>query len=337
MQKNLERRSDRTLERKLSVAPMMEYTDRHGRYFLRLLTKRALLYTEMTTTGAILRGDTARFLDYDPSEQPLALQLGGSDSTMLAAAAKCGARWGYREINLNIGCPSNKVTAGHFGASLMAKPRLVGDCVKAMSDTISQPITVKTRIGIDNFDSEDQLDEFVEIVAKAGCNTFIVHARKACLNGLNPKQNREIPPLDYDRVYRLKQSFPDLCIVINGGIRSLEDMRLHLRNCDGVMVGRAAYDDSYMLALVDQSLFGNQERVKTRHDVLTAFLPYVEAQLVMGTKLHHMTRHILGLVSGCPGAKAWRRQISIESHRIGAGLEVIENAVRDMPEDLLSA
>jgi len=324
-------------EKIFSVAPMMECTDRHGRYFLRLLTKRAFLYTEMTTTGGILRGDTARFLDHDPIEQPLALQLGGSDPATLAAAARCGAVWGYREINLNVGCPSNKVTAGGFGASLMVKPGLVSDCVKAMSDTISQPITVKTRIGIDNFDSKDQLDEFVEIVARAGCNTFIVHARKAWLNGLNPKQNREIPPLDYDRVYKLKQSFPDLCIVINGGIRSLEDMRLHLSYCDGVMVGRAAYEDSYMLTLIDQMLFGDQKPVKTRQDVLSSFLPYAEAQLAMGTKLHHMTKHILGIVSGCPGAKTWRRQLSIESHRVGAGLEVIENALRNMPEDSLSA
>ncbi len=319
-------------DRRLSVAPMLDLTDRHCRYFLRRLTRQTLLYTEMVTTGAVLRGDRERLLAYDPAERPLALQLGGSDPADLAQCARIAAESGYDEVNLNVGCPSDRVQSGRFGACLMAEPALVAECVAAMQAATALPVTVKTRIGIDDRDSYAELAEFVAKVAAGGCKIFIIHARKAWLKGLSPKENREIPPLRYDVVYRLKQDFPALTLIINGGLTSLDQVAAQLDQVDGAMIGRAAYENPYLLAEADQRLFGSIEPPLTRHQVIQAFLPYLQTQLQQGTPLHCLTRHILGLFQGVPGARAWRRQLSEPACRRGAGVEVLEAALQCVAE-----
>ena len=312
---------------RFSVAPMMDWTDRHCRYFLRLLSRHTRLYTEMVNTGAILRGDAGRHLRFDPSEHALALQLGGSEPQALAQSAAIGAEYGYDEINLNCGCPSDRVQEGRFGACLMAEPQRVAAAVAAMREACNIPVTVKCRIGID--DSEDYvfLRAFVETVAAAGCEVFVIHARKAWLSGLSPKENREIPPLRYEQVYRLKQEFPQLAIAINGGIRTLDDCEHHLRHVDGVMLGREAYENPYLLAQVDQRLFGDTQAPPTRAEAAMRLRPYVEQELAGGTPLGQITRHILGLYKGQPGGRAFPRPLSENAHRKQAGWAVIEDAL----------
>jgi len=305
---------------------MMEWTDRHCRYFLRLLSGRAFLYTEMVTAEAVLYGERERVLGFDAAEHPVGLQTGGSDPAKLAEAARIGEGFGYDEINLNIGCPSDRVQSGRFGACLMAEPALVGHCVKAMADAISVPVTVKCRIGIDDQDAEESLDRFIDTVADAGCNTFIVHARKAWLDGLSPKENRDVPPLDHDRVYRLKARRGDLTIIINGGIASLAEAEPHLARLDGVMLGRAAYADPYLLAEVDRKLYGEEGPPPSRADVLDRFMSYVERELARGVRLNAMTRHILGLFHGQPRARAFRRHIAENAHLDGVGIAVLAQA-----------
>ena len=305
---------------------MMEWTDRHCRYFLRLISRHAMLYTEMVTADAVLYGDRERVLGFDPAERPVALQIGGCDPEKLAKAARIGADYGYDEINLNIGCPSDRVQSGRFGACLMAEPALVAACVAAMRAEVTIPVTVKCRIGIDDQDVEESLDRFIDIVAAAGCQTFIVHARKAWLKGLSPKENRDVPPLDYGRVYRLKARLPDLEIILNGGIESLGAAEEHLPHVDGVMLGRAAYADPYLLAEVDRDVFGADTTPPSRLDVLDRFTPYVESELARGARLNQMTRHILGLFHGQPRARAFRRYLAENAHRDGAGLEVLRAA-----------
>ena len=320
------------LNRLIAIAPMLDWTDRHCRYFLRLLTGHALLYTEMVTTGAILHGDRERLLAYDPAEHPLALQLGGSDPVELARCARIAAGWGYDEVNLNVGCPSDRVRSGRFGACLMAEPDVVAECVAAMRATMNLPVTVKTRIGIDGRDSYEELADFVRRVAAGGCAVFVVHARKAWLSGLSPKENREIPPLRYEVVHRIKQDFPELTVVLNGGLITLEQAAEQLRRVDGVMIGRAAYENPYLLAEVDRRYFGVSTPPPGRHEVVRALLPYLEKQLQAGTPLHCMTRPILGLFQGIPGARAWRRTLSERACRRGAGLEVVEAALERVAE-----
>ncbi len=314
------------IDRRICVAPMMDWTDRHCRYFLRLITRRALLYTEMVTTGAILFGDKDRHLAFDPAEHPVALQLGGADPGDLAECARIGESYGYDEINLNVGCPSDRVQNGRFGACLMGEPDLVAACVAAMAKAVQIPVTVKCRIGIDDRDGYEDLRGFVDRVAGAGCRTFIVHARKAVLAGLSPKQNRDIPPLRYDYVYRLKAELPDLEVILNGGVPDLEAAAQHLEHVDGLMFGRAAYQNPHMLARVDVDFFGETRTPPTRFDVLDALMPYVERKCGEGIPLRRMTRHILGLFQGQPGARAWRRYLSENAHREGAGIETLEAA-----------
>jgi tRNA-dihydrouridine synthase A len=302
---------------------MMEWTDRHCRYFLRLISRRTFLYTEMVTAEAVLYGDRTRVLGFSPQEHPVGLQLGGSDPAKLGEAAKIGADYGYDEINLNIGCPSDRVQSGRFGACLMAEPDLVAECVAAMGEAAAAPITVKCRIGIDDQDAEASLDRFVDGVAAAGARTFIVHARKAWLKGLSPKENRDVPPLDYGRVSRLKARRPELEIVLNGGIDSLASATAHLGDVDGVMLGRAAYADPYLLAEVDHELFGANDTPPSRLDVLDRFVPYVEAQLAQGARLNQMTRHMLGLFHGQPRTRAFRRHLAENAHLDGAGIDVL--------------
>ena len=310
------------------VAPMMEWTDRHCRYFLRLLSRRTFLYTEMVTVDAVLYGDRERLLRFNPAEHPVGFQLGGSDPRKLAEAARIGAGFGYDEINLNVGCPSDRVQSGRFGACLMAEPDLVAECIAAMRAAVLVPVTVKCRIGIDDQDAEESLDRFVESVAQAGCRTFIVHARKAWLKGLSPKENRDVPPLDYRRGHRLKARLPELEIVLNGGIESLAAAEAHLPYVDGVMLGRAAYADPYLLAEVDRTLFGSNETPPSRLDVLDAFMPYVETELANGARLNQMTRHMLGLFHGQPRARAFRRYLAENVHLDGVGVEVLHAARR---------
>ncbi len=289
---------------------MMEWTDRHCRRFLRLISARALLYTEMITANALIFGDAERLLAFDRAEHPVALQLGGSEPEALAQAARLGEAAGYDEINLNVGCPSDRVRSGRFGACLMAEPERVGASIAAMIDAVGVPVTVKCRIGIDEQDVEQDLNRFIDVVAAAGCGTFVVHARKAWLKGLSPKANRDVPPLDYERVYRLKESHPELEIIINGGIETLEQCKDHLNHVDGVMLGRAAYHDSYLLAGVDEQIFGDGRPGPSRAQILQNFLVYAESELAKGEPLHHLTRHILGLFKGQPGARAYRRLLS---------------------------
>jgi tRNA-dihydrouridine synthase A len=306
---------------------MIDWSDTHARFFWRLLSENALLYTEMITTGALLRGDAERFLRYDPCEHPLALQLGGSDPAALAACAQLAERYQYDEVNLNCGCPSDRVQNGAFGACLMAKPALVADCVKAMQDACSLPVTVKHRIGIDDIDSYDHMARFVETVAATGCTTFIAHARKAWLKGLSPKENRDLPPLRYADVYQLKREFPELTIVINGGIHTLDECEEHLKRVDGVMLGRAAYHDPYLLSEVDSRLFGSEAPRQSRATIIERLLPYVEREMARGATLHTITRHILGLYQGKPGARNFRRILSEGAPRRGATLEVLAQAL----------
>lgn len=305
---------------------MMEWSDHNCRFFWRLLTRQALLYTEMVTTGALIHGDRARFLHFNTEEHPVALQLGGSDPTDLARCARWAQEWGYDEVNLNCGCPSDRVQSGLFGACLMARPELVADCVKAMMDSCDIPVTVKHRIGIDHMESYDELVGFVDPVAAAGCSVFIVHARKAWLHGLSPKENRDIPPLNYPWVYQLKTDFPHLTIVLNGGIKTLQECHIHLQYVDGVMLGREAYQNPWMLAAVDEVLFGMDKTIKSRDDVIAALLPYTERQLAGGAQLNHITRHILGLYQGVPGARKFRRHLSENAYRREAGIEVLTEA-----------
>jgi tRNA-dihydrouridine synthase A len=306
---------------------MMDWTDRHDRMFLRQISRRALLYTEMVTSAALMHGDSDYLLDYNQAEHPVALQLGGSDPQELAAAARLGEQAGYDEINLNVGCPSDRVQSGAFGACLMARPQLVADCVSAMAEAVKLPVTVKCRIGIDDQDSEAELVSFVDTVSTAGCTVFIIHARKAILQGLSPKQNREIPPLDYPRVYRIKALFPKLEIIINGGINSLDMAADMLSHVDGVMLGREAYQNPFILHEVDQRFYDQAPQGQSRADYLRAYLPYVEAELTRGTPLNHMTRHLLGLFKGQPGGKQFRRHLSENSTRVGAGLDVLTDAL----------
>jgi tRNA-dihydrouridine synthase A len=297
-------------DKMISVAPMMDWTDRHERFFLRQISKHAWLYTEMVTTGAILHGDRDRLLKFDTDEHPVALQLGGSEPDALAESARIGAGLGYDEINLNVGCPSDRVQSGRFGACLMAEPDLVAEVVAAMAAVVDIPVTVKHRIAIDDQPEWETLIGFVDTVAAAGCTQFIVHARKAWLDGLSPRENREVPPLHYDLVYRLKTERPELHISINGGIETLDDTSSHLDHVDGVMLGRAAYQNPYVLADVDQRFYGSEEPVRSRYEIIEAYLPYIEREIVAGTHLIGITRHILGLFNGLPGARAWRRYLS---------------------------
>jgi tRNA-dihydrouridine synthase A len=312
---------------RFSVAPMMDWTDRHCRVFHRHLTRRALLYTEMLTTGAIIHGDRERLLGFDAVEHPVALQLGGSDPHELALAARIGEDFGYDEINLNVGCPSDRVKDGRFGACLMAVPELVAACVEAMKRAVSTPITVKCRIGIDDQDPEIALDKLARAVVAAGCDALIVHARKAWLNGLSPKENRDIPPLDYDRVYRLKRAMQDVPVIINGGIQSLDQAKAHLAHVDGVMLGRAAYQEPELLLGVDPELFGEAPPHVDAFAALEAYEPYVARELEAGVRLADMTRHLLGLFAGRPGARLFRRHLSTYAPRRGAGLEVLREAL----------
>ncbi len=311
---------------RISVAPMMDWTDRHCRVFHRLLTRRTLLYSEMVPSGAILHGDRERFLAFDTSEHPVALQVGGSDPDELEVCARAAADYGYDEINLNVGCPSDRVQRGRFGACLMAEPELVARCVEAMR-RVPIEVTVKTRIGIDDRDSYEELRGFVDAVVGAGCETLTVHARKAWLSGLSPKQNREIPPLRYDVVYRLKQDYPDLTLVLNGGVQDLDDSLSHLDKVDGVMIGRAAYQSPYLLAEADQRIFGEVSPVVSRAEVVMALMPYAERLADEGTPIKYLTRHILGLFNGEPGARLWRRYLSENAHLPDAGPEVLIEAL----------
>ncbi|HVZ05178.1 tRNA dihydrouridine(20/20a) synthase DusA [Hyphomicrobium sp.] len=315
------------LSHRFCVAPMMDWTDRHCRVFHRHLTRHALLYTEMVTADAVIYGDRARLLRFSNLEHPLALQLGGSDPAKLAEAARIGADFGYDEINLNIGCPSDRVQEGRFGACLMAEPQLVADCVAAMRKAQALPVTVKCRIGIDDQDADEDLRRFVDIVSATGCTTFIVHARKAWLKGLSPKENREVPPLDYARIYRLKAAHPELEIVINGGITTVAEAQAHLDHVDGVMVGRAAYQNPAILADVDRTIFGSEAESPTRADALHAMVPYAERHISGGGRLSNVTRHVLGLYHGQPRGKAFRRHLSEGATAASATADVLREAI----------
>ena len=314
-------------DRRLSVAPMMDRTNRHDRYFLRLISRRVLLYSEMIPAAAIRHGDRARLLAYDPREHPLALQVGGAEPAALADCARVAADLGYDEINLNVGCPSDRVQQARFGACLMAEPDLVARCLEAMTAAAALPVTVKTRIGIDERDSYADLAGFVRAVARAGCRSVTIHARKAWLRGLSPKENRELPPLDYARVYRIKEDFPELEVILNGGVAGLDQAAAHLARVDGVMIGRAAYQNPYVLAEADRRFFGEARPPPSRAEVVRALLPYAREQCARGVPVKAITRHILGLFNGRPGARLWRRYLSEAAHRPGAGPEVIEQAL----------
>jgi len=316
---------------------MMEWTDRHCRFFHRLLTRRALLYTEMLTTGAVLHGDRARLLRYDPAENPLALQLGGSDPQALAACARIGAGLGFGEINLNAGCPSDRVQDGRFGACLMTEPALVGDAVAAMKAAVSVPVTVKCRIGIDEQDPEEALEIFAGTVEQAGVDALIVHARKAWLKGLSPKENREVPPLDYARVYRLKAAHPRLPIVLNGGIAGIEEALGHLAHVDGVMIGRAAYQEPWRLLAVDPIFFGEEPRFASPRDAAMALIPYIERELEQGARLHSITRHLHGLFRGVPGARAYRRHLAGAAASPQDGAELLAAALSLVADGVLDS
>ena len=312
---------------------MMDWTDRHCRFFLRLLTPSARLYTEMVTAAALIHGDAERLLQFDVAEHPVALQLGGSDPKMMADAAKLGAQAGYDEININVGCPSDKVQSGQFGACLMSSPGVVASCFKEMSSVSDVPVTVKTRIGIDDQTSYEFLREFVARLHAAGCNTFIVHARIAILQGLSPRDNRSVPPLDYDRVYELKREFPVLTIILNGGISSTDQVLSHLKHVDGVMIGRHAYHEPYFLTELETALFDHKDwQPPSRHEVIELMIPYIERQMSAGTELKNITRHLLGLFAGQPGARAWRRHLSEQTRLPGAGIEVLQEALARLPK-----
>lgn len=306
---------------------MMEWTDRFCRFYLRLISRHAVLYTEMVTSGAIMHGDRDKLLGFHECEHPVVLQLGGSDPLELADAARIGASYGYDEINLNVGCPSDRVQSGCFGAALMGEPQTVAECLRAMRDAVSIPVTVKCRIGIDDMDIEGPLDEFVGLIANEGVEHFIIHARKAWLKGLSPKENREVPPLNYDRVYRLKKSFPDLAFTINGGIETLEEAEAHLGHVDGVMFGRAAYHNSYVLADVDRRFFGVTADPLSRAQIVEALIQFVEEEMGQGIRFNQIARHVLGLFQGVPGARAWRRHISENATKPGAGAHILGEAI----------
>ncbi|WP_338463023.1 tRNA dihydrouridine(20/20a) synthase DusA [Synechococcus elongatus IITB7] len=317
---------------RLSVAPMLDRTDRHCRYFLRQISRHTLLYTEMIVAQAIQYGDRARLLDYDPQEHPVALQVGGDNPQWLADCARIAEDWGYDEINLNVGCPSDRVQKGQFGACLMARPEQVARCIEAMRSASSIPVTVKHRIGIDDRDSYDELQDFVRVVAESGCDRFSVHARKAWLQGLDPKQNRTIPPLRYDVVYQLKQDFPQLVIEINGGILDLNQATQHLQQVDAVMIGRAIYDNPYLLAEADAKIYGDRTAPRSRSEVVMAMLPYIEQQLSQGVRLNSITRHMLQLFHGCPGSRAWKRVLTEQGCKAGAGPDVLLAALTQVSE-----
>ena len=297
------------MSHKFSVAPMMDRTDRHCRYFHRLLSKRSLLYTEMLHANAVLKGDTEKLLNHHTDEHPLVLQLGGSDPSALSEASSISEKFGYSEVNLNVGCPSSKVQKGRFGAVLMKEPKLVAKCISQMKEATTLPVTVKCRIGVDDMDQNIHLDNFINEVSSAGCNTFIIHARKAWLKGLSPKDNREIPPLNYKRVYKLKNTFPDLKFIINGGIKSLHESSIHLQHVDGVMIGREAYENPLLLAEVDSVIFSDKKVSTSRSDILKSLIPYISDELERGTKISHITRHLMGLFRGFDGAKNMRKYL----------------------------
>lgn len=325
-EETMERRGE---TRAISVAPMMECTDRHFRYFMRLITRRSLLYTEMVTAAALVHAKKKRgfLLDFSPEERPLALQLGGDDVEQMGECARMAEDWGYDEVNLNVGCPSDRVQRGRFGACLMAEPGHVARMVERMRGVTSLPVTVKHRIGIDDRDRYEDMADFVRVVSGAGADRFSVHARKAWLKGLSPKENREIPPLRYEEVYRLQEEFPGLVIEINGGVRSLEEAEGHLGRVRAVMIGRAAYEDPYMFSGVDGRFFGEEGEVRTREEVVEAFVPYVERHIAGGGRLHHASRHIFGLFAGRVGARVWKRHITLRAVEAGAGGEVLREAL----------
>ncbi|MES1191413.1 MAG: tRNA dihydrouridine(20/20a) synthase DusA [Steroidobacter sp.] len=320
------------LNRRISVAPMMDYTDRHCRYFMRLLSPTALLYTEMITAKALMHGDVSRLLDFDVAEQPVALQLGGSEPDELAAAARMGEQWGYREINLNCGCPSDRVKSGRFGACLMGEAQRVRDCVSAMRSQVSIPVTVKCRIGIEpgmnGYSDDEFLQQFIGTVSEAGCQVFIIHARRAVLNGLSPRENREIPPLRYDVAQRMRALFPQLAFVINGGIRTVQEVAAQLPQFDGVMIGREAYNNPYLLAELHQYLECPHEPLPERHAIVLAYARYVSSQCMRGERPASMIKHVLGLYNGLPGARSWRRFLSENTHRIDATARLLEESLR---------
>jgi tRNA-dihydrouridine synthase A len=305
---------------------MMGYTDRHARYFMRLISRHVLLYTEMVTTGAVLHGDRSRLLRFDARELPLAIQLGGSEPAELAECSRIAEDAGFSEVNLNVGCPSDRVQSGHIGACLMAEPELVAEAIDAMRSAVAVPVTVKCRIGIDNMESYEAFSAFIETVTASGCETFIVHARKAWLQGLSPKQNREIPPLKYEYVYRLKQDHPGLNIVINGGISSVDEMAMHLQRVDGVMLGREAYHNPYLLAQVDHLFYGDADAGRSRHEIIDEYMGYVEQQLGSGERLQTIIRHLHGLFKHVRGSNAWKQYLSAHAHKPGAGVEVLQAA-----------
>jgi tRNA-dihydrouridine synthase A len=318
------------LDRRLSVAPMMDWTDRHCRYFMRLLSPSALLYTEMITANALHFGDADSLLRFDPSEHPIVVQLGGSDSQLMAEGAAKAAAVGYDEVNINVGCPSDRVQSGQFGACLMAQPDTVANCVRAMQSAAEIPVTVKTRIGIDDHDNDEFLSRFIDTVAEAGCRKFVVHARIAILEGLSPKENRSIPPLNYERVFRLKEAHPDFEIILNGGITQIEQVDSALEHVDGIMIGRQAYHHPYFLAEIERHLDPEFE-LPDRVSVIEAMLPYIEAELASGERLGRITRHMIGLFAGMPGARAWRRYLSENAYREGAGTNVLLKALDAIP------
>lgn len=318
---------DLKLDRTLSIAPMLDWSTSHCRYFHRLLTKHTVLYSEMVTTGAIIHGDRQRHLSFNQEEQPIALQLGGSSPKDLALCSKIAEDYAYNEVNLNVGCPSDRVQNGQFGACLMAEPQLVAECIDAMQSATALPVTVKSRIGIDDLDSYEALVNFIETVSATGCETFILHARKAWLSGLSPKQNREVPPLRYDVVQQIKQDFPQLEIIINGGITDLETTKDLLQTVDGVMIGREAYHNPYILVEVDKLFYKQHAAMKTRQDIVLELIPYIQDQLSKGVKLHSITRHILGLFHGIAGARAWRRELSEKAPKAGSDEQVVLKAL----------
>lgn len=323
-----------TWEIPLSVAPMMKRTDRHQRYFMRCITKRTLLWSEMITARAILHGDRPHLLDFDAAEHPLVLQLGGDDPAEMAEAARIAQAWGYDEVNINVGCPSDRVKSGNFGACLMLDPPRVARCVEAMAAAVDIPVTVKHRIGVDERDRYEDMLDFVDTIAAAGgCMRFTVHARKAWLQGLSPKENRNVPPLRYDEVWRLKRERPDLVVEINGGVKTMDEVLEHLEHVDAVMIGRGAYDRPYSFAEADRRVFGGEAAPPTREEVVAALLPYIEERLSADPtcRLHHITRHVTNLYAGQPGARTWRRYLSEHHHRQGAGPEVLEQALAQMP------
>ncbi len=310
------------------MAPMMDWTDRHERYFLRLISPRARLYTEMITSQAILKGDRGRLLKFNPEEHPVALQVGGAEPSDLAHCARIAEEWGYDEINLNVGCPSDRVQSGRFGACLMREPALVTDCLDAMNSAASLPVTVKCRLGVDEQDPRDVLFDFAGRIASVGIKTIIVHARKAWLEGLSPKENREVPPLDYAIVYDIKRAFPDLTVVINGGIEDAEACLSHLDHVDGVMLGRAAYQTPFTLAVVERALFSVPGPPPSRHEIVRSYLTYMERRISEGVPLKSMSRHILGVFHGVPGARAWRRHLSENCHLTDASADIVREALQ---------